>query len=68
MLLPYRQTPRGGVVKQVLGTLFPGVLITDFLGAYNAIEVLAKQRCYFHPFTELIKVDKHNRTLVKTLP
>ncbi|MDQ3774882.1 MAG: hypothetical protein M3461_11225 [Pseudomonadota bacterium] len=48
--------------------MFPGVLITDFLGAYNAIEVLAKQRCYFHPFTELIKVDKHNRTLVKTLP
>jgi transposase len=51
-----------GVVKQILGTLFPGVLITDFLGAYNAIEALAKQRCYFHLFTELIKVDKHNRT------
>ncbi len=43
-----------GVVKQVLGTLFPGVLITDFLGAYNAIEALAKQRCYFHLFTEFI--------------
>ena len=39
-----------GVVRQVLGTLFPGVLITDFLGAYNAIEALAKQRCYFHLF------------------
>lgn len=51
-----------GVVQQVLGTLFPGVLITDFLSAYNAIEALAKQRCYFHLFTELIKVDKHNRT------
>lgn len=48
------------VVKQVLGTLFPGVLITDFWGAYNAIEALAKQRCYFHLFTELLKVDKLN--------
>lgn len=48
------------VVKQVLGTLFPGILITDFWGAYNAIAALAKQRCYFHLFTELIKVDKLN--------
>lgn len=48
------------VVKQVLGTLFPGILITDFWGAYNAVETLAKQRCYFHLFTELIKVDKLN--------
>lgn len=46
------------VVKGVLGTLFPGILITDFWGAYNAIETLAKQKCYFHLFTELIKVDK----------
>lgn len=50
------------VVRQVLGTLFPGILITDFFGAYHAIEALAKQRCYFHFFTELIKVDKHNHT------
>jgi transposase len=46
------------VVTRVLGTLFPGILITDFWGAYNAIETLAKQKCYFHLFTELIKVDK----------
>ena len=58
----YLIDPRRGaaVVKQVLGTLFPGILITDFLGAYNAIEALAKQRCYFHLFTELVKVDKLN--------
>ena len=48
------------VVKQVLGTLFAGILIIDFWGAYNAIQTLAKQRCYFHLFTELIKVDKLN--------
>lgn len=48
------------VVKQVLGTLFPGILISDFWGAYNAIQTLAKQRCYFHLFTELVKVDQRN--------
>jgi transposase len=48
------------VVAKVLGTLFDGILITDFWGAYNAIEAMAKQRCYFHLFTELIKVDKRN--------
>ena len=48
------------VVKQVLGTLFPGILITDFWGAYNSIETLAKQRCYFPLFTERVKVDKRN--------
>lgn len=46
------------VVKAVLGTLFPGILVTDFWGAYNALEALAKQKCYFHLFTELRKVDK----------
>jgi hypothetical protein len=46
------------VVKSVLGTVFPGILITDFWGAYNALEALAKQKCYYHLFTELVKVDK----------
>ena len=46
------------VVTGVLGTVFPGILITDFWGAYNALEALAKQKCYFHLFTELVKVDK----------
>lgn len=50
------------VVKQVLGALFPGILITDFWGAYHAIQALAKQRCYFHLFTELIKVDKRSHS------
>ena len=49
---------RSSVVKAVLGTLFPGILITDFWGAYNALQALAKQKCYFHLFTELKKVDK----------
>jgi transposase len=51
------------VVKQVLGSLFGGILICDFWGAYNKIDALAKQRCFFHLFTELVKVDKHNQSL-----
>ena len=48
------------VVQQVLGILFAGILICDFWGAYNKITALAKQRCFYHLFTELAKVDKHN--------
>jgi hypothetical protein len=48
------------VVKEVLGTLFKGILICDFWGAYDKISALAKQRCFYHLFTELRKVDKHN--------
>jgi transposase len=46
------------VVKDVLGSLFHGILICDFWGAYNKITALAKQRCFYHLFTELAKVDK----------
>lgn len=48
------------VVKDILGTLFKGILICDFWGAYNKISALAKQRCFYHLFTELKKVDKRN--------
>ena len=46
-----------------MGTLFKGILICDFWGAYNTISALAKQRCFYSAsggFTELAKVDKHN--------
>lgn len=45
------------VVNKVIGTVFAGVLLVDFWGAYNAIETWAKQRCIFHLFTALEKVD-----------
>jgi hypothetical protein len=48
------------VVKKVFSTIFKGILICDFWGAYNKISALAKQRCFYHLFTELVKVDKHN--------
>ena len=50
------------VIRQVLGSVFRGILICDFWGAYNKITALAKQRCFYHLFTELAKVDKANRS------
>jgi transposase len=48
------------VLKEVLGAVFKGILICDFWGAYNKVSALAKQRCFYHLFTELAKVDKAN--------
>ena len=48
------------VIKKFLGILFNGILICDFWGAYNKINALAKQRCFYHLFTELVKVDISN--------
>ncbi|MBW2098381.1 MAG: transposase [Deltaproteobacteria bacterium] len=48
------------VVKKVFGTIFKGILICDFRGAYNKISALAKQRRFYHLFTEPVKVDKRN--------
>lgn len=50
------------VILEFLGTFFKGVLICDFWGAYNKIFALAKQRCLFHLFSELLKVDKSNHS------
>jgi len=50
------------VIKRVLGKIFEGILICDFWGAYNKIRTLATQRCFFHMFTELEKVDKRNQS------
>ena len=46
------------VVKNFLGPIFKGILICDFWGAYNKVSAMAKQRCFYHLFTELAKVDK----------
>lgn len=54
------KTRASPVVKDFLGTMFKGILICDFLGVYNKISALAKQRCFYHLFTELVKVDKYN--------
>lgn len=43
-------------LETVLGDKFDGVLISDFLSAYNKIEAKAKQRCLVHLLRDLKKV------------
>ena len=45
----------GSVVCETLGESLPGVLVTDFYAAYNAIEC-RKQRCLVHLLRELVKL------------
>lgn len=47
------------VVEDMLGKDYPGVLISDFLSAYNKIHTKAKQRCLAHIFRDLEKVIKY---------
>ena len=44
------------VVENILGKDYDGVLISDFLSAYNKIITKAKQRCLVHIFRDLDKV------------
>jgi transposase len=44
------------VVEHILGKKYPGILISDFLSAYNQIETLAKQRCLVHLRRDLKRV------------
>ena len=47
------------VVEDILGKSYDGVLISDFLSAYNKIHTKAKQRCLVHLFRDLEKVAKY---------
>lgn len=44
------------VVKKILGSDYDGILISDFLSAYNKITAKAKQRCLIHLPRDLKKV------------
>ena len=47
------------VVEDVLGEAYSGVLISDFLSAYNKIKTKAKQRCLVHILRDLDKVTEY---------
>jgi hypothetical protein len=53
VLTPSRAGP---VIKQVLGEIFKGILITDFFGAYDRIQAFAKQKCIVHLLREIKQV------------
>lgn len=44
------------VVEKIIGDKYNGVIISDFLSAYNKIEAKAKQRCLVHILRDLKKV------------
>lgn len=46
------------VVKEILSEKYGGVLISDFLSAYNKIKAKAKQRCLIHLDRDLKKIMK----------
>lgn len=46
------------VVEKILGESYEGILISDFLSAYNKILTKAKQRCLVHLLRDLKKVIK----------
>ncbi|MFH1594728.1 MAG: IS66 family transposase [Candidatus Omnitrophota bacterium] len=47
------------VVEKLLGDKYDGVLISDFLSAYNKIKARAKQRCLVHLLRDLRKVSEY---------
>jgi hypothetical protein len=47
------------IVEDILGKNYWGVLISDFLSAYNKIITKAKQKCLAHLFRDLEKVVKY---------
>ena len=47
-----------GVVEDILGKKYDGVLISDFLSVYNKIDAKAKQKCIVHLKRDLIKISK----------
>ncbi|MDP2929643.1 MAG: IS66 family transposase [Candidatus Omnitrophota bacterium] len=47
------------VVEDILGKQYEGVLISDFLSAYNKITTKAKQRCLIHILRDLKKVTEY---------
>ena len=55
------------VVENILGKNYLGVLISDFLSAYNKIITKAKQRCLAHLFRDLEKVVEYWRNDLEVL-
>lgn len=50
-----RQSRGQKVVEELLGKRYEGILVSDFLSAYNKIDVRARQRCLVHLLRDLKK-------------
>ena len=47
------------VVEDVIGDEYDGVILSDFLSAYNKVEAKGKQRCLVHLLRDLKKVKRY---------
>ena len=47
------------VVQKILGDLYDGILIMDFLSAYSRVETKGRQRCLVHILRDLKKVREY---------
>ncbi len=47
------------VLEEIVGDRYEGVLISDFLSAYNKISAKAKQRCLVHILRDLKKIKEY---------
>ena len=45
---------------KILGEAFQGIIVSDFWKAYNLVKALAKQKRFFHLFSEFKKVSARN--------
>jgi transposase len=50
------------VLMKFFKRVFRGILVSDFWGAYNAVEALAKQKCLPHLLREMLRVQKYEKT------
>ena len=50
------------VLMKFFKRVFRGILVSDFWGAYNAVEALAKQKCIPHLLREMLRVEKYEKT------
>jgi len=49
------------VLARFFRKAFPGILVTDFWGAYNAVVCSARQTCFAHLLRDLEHVEKYKR-------
>jgi transposase len=50
------------VIAKFFKRVFQGILVSDFWGAYNAVQCLAKQKCIPHLLRETVRVQKYEKT------
>jgi len=57
VLFLIRKSRGGDVVREVLGTVFQGILVTDFWKPYLAVNALLRQWCIAHFLREFKKIE-----------